>query len=84
MCLCVPGSPFTQEIGEGALATAHGDGLYRGEEDKPATFFVEAGGITGEPTIQVDGKYSRQWSRHMFYICGNHHGELKCTYILSK
>ncbi|XP_048246435.1 filamin-C-like isoform X1 [Haliotis rufescens] len=49
-----PGSPFTQEIGEGALATAHGDGLYRGEEDKPATFFVEAGGITGEPTIQVD------------------------------
>ncbi|XP_046560616.1 filamin-C-like isoform X2 [Haliotis rubra] len=53
-----PGSPFTQEIGEGALATAHGDGLYRGEEDKPATFFVESGGITGEPTIQVDGPNS--------------------------
>lgn len=54
----LPGSPFTQEIGEGVLPPAHGDGLYRGEEDKPATFYIDARGMTGEPSVQVDGPNS--------------------------
>ena len=53
------GSPFTQEIGEGVLPPAYGDGLYRGEEDKSATFFIDARGMTGEPSVQVDGQYIR-------------------------
>ncbi|XP_050389012.1 filamin-B isoform X3 [Patella vulgata] len=52
------GSPFTQEIGEGALPSAHGDGLYRGEEDKTAGFTIDSRGFNGEPTVQVDGPNS--------------------------
>ncbi|XP_070173160.1 filamin-A-like isoform X2 [Littorina saxatilis] len=54
----LPGSPFTQEIGEGVLPPAHGDGLYRGEEDKAAVFYIDARGMTGEPSVQVDGPNS--------------------------
>ncbi|XP_076435460.1 filamin-B-like isoform X2 [Babylonia areolata] len=54
----LPGSPFTQEIGEGVLPPAYGDGLHRGEEDKAATFFIDARGMTGEPFVQVDGPNS--------------------------
>ncbi|RUS75786.1 hypothetical protein EGW08_016447, partial [Elysia chlorotica] len=49
------GSPFHQEISEGALPSAHGDGLHKGEEDKPATFIIDARGMKGEPSVQVDG-----------------------------
>ncbi|KAL8600676.1 hypothetical protein ACOMHN_006742 [Nucella lapillus] len=54
----LPGSPFTQEIGEGLLPPAHGDGLHRGEEDKAATFFIDTRGMAGEPFVQVDGPNS--------------------------
>ncbi|KAH9509017.1 hypothetical protein Btru_048613 [Bulinus truncatus] len=49
------GSPFHQEISEGTLPTAHGEGLHRGEEDKPASFVIDARNLKGEPTVQVDG-----------------------------
>ncbi|XP_012945870.1 filamin-B, partial [Aplysia californica] len=52
------GSPFHQEIFEGALPPAHGDGLHRGEEDKAASFLIDARGMAGEPTVQVDGPNS--------------------------
>ncbi|ESO98830.1 hypothetical protein LOTGIDRAFT_231196 [Lottia gigantea] len=52
------GSPFIQEIGEGALPSAHGDGLYRGEEDRVAAFTIDSRGLHGEPTIKVDGPNS--------------------------
>ena len=38
------------------LPPAHGDGLYRGEEDKPAIFYIDARGMSGEPSVQVDGQ----------------------------
>ncbi|XP_059143816.1 filamin-B-like, partial [Physella acuta] len=49
------GSPFHQEISEGTLPPAHGEGLHRGEEDKPATFVIDARNLKGEPSVQVDG-----------------------------
>uniref|UniRef100_A0A2C9JF63 Calponin-homology (CH) domain-containing protein n=1 Tax=Biomphalaria glabrata TaxID=6526 RepID=A0A2C9JF63_BIOGL len=49
------GSPFHQEISEGTLPTAHGEGLHKGEEDKPATFIIDSRNLRGEPTVQVDG-----------------------------
>ena len=54
-CYVYAGSPFTQNIGEGALPSAHGTGLYRGEEDKSAVFYIDSRGMKGEPTVQVDG-----------------------------
>ena len=66
VCLCLTGSPFTQEIGEGVLPPAHGDGLYRGEEDKPAIFYIDARGMSGEPSVQVDGQ-CRLWIASMFH-----------------
>ena len=49
------GSPFHQQISEGALPPVHGDGLHKGVEDKPATFVVDARGMSGEPEVTVDG-----------------------------
>lgn len=36
---------------------ATGDGLYRGEEDKSAVFFVDVGNRKGDLNVQVDGMY---------------------------
>lgn len=52
----ISGSPFHQEISEGTLPPAHGEGLHRGEEDKPATFVIDARNLKGEPSVQVDGQ----------------------------
>jgi len=52
------GSPFHQEILEGALPSATGDGLHKGEEDKPASFNIDSQGMNGEPMVQVDGPNS--------------------------
>ena len=38
------------------MPTAHGDGMYKGEEDKPATFYVDASGLKGDLFVQVDGE----------------------------
>ncbi|XP_076454335.1 filamin-C-like isoform X1 [Babylonia areolata] len=54
----LPACPFSQEIGEAALPPVFGDGLFRGEEDCPAVFTIDAQGIRGEPTVQVDGPNS--------------------------
>lgn len=54
--LVVSGSPFHQEIGEGILPTAHGEGLHKGEEDKPAHFNIDARNLKGKPSVQVDGE----------------------------
>lgn len=39
------------------LPPAYGDGLYRGEEDKTAIFYIDARGMRGEPSVQVDGEW---------------------------
>lgn len=39
------------------MPTAHGDGLYKGEEDKPAIFYVDASELKGDLFVQVDGKF---------------------------
>ncbi|CAE1275410.1 FLNA [Acanthosepion pharaonis] len=54
----IPGTPIIQEIGEGGMPTAHGDGLYKGEEDKPAIFYVDASELKGDLFVQVDGPNS--------------------------
>lgn len=52
------GTPIIQEIGEGGMPTARGDGLYKGEEDKPAIFYVDASELKGDLFVQVDGKFN--------------------------
>ncbi|KAL8594781.1 hypothetical protein ACOMHN_047499 [Nucella lapillus] len=55
----MPGCPFTQEIGQGELPPVYGDGLYKGEEDRSAVFYIDARGLSGgEPSVQVDGPNS--------------------------
>ncbi|XP_021372143.1 filamin-A-like isoform X2 [Mizuhopecten yessoensis] len=54
----LPGCPFIQNIDEGGLPTADGDGLFRGEEDNVATFYVDVGKRRGELGVQVDGPNS--------------------------
>ncbi|XP_069103438.1 filamin-B-like isoform X5 [Argopecten irradians] len=54
----LPGCPFIQNIDEGGLPTADGDGLFRGEEDNVATFYVNVGKKRGELGVQVDGPNS--------------------------
>ena len=51
------GCPIRQEIMDSGSASAYGDGLQKGEEDKPATFFVDAGGRQGDLDVTVDGTY---------------------------
>ncbi|KAH9498672.1 hypothetical protein Btru_007267, partial [Bulinus truncatus] len=53
--LPVKGSPFIQEIAELEKPTAHGDGLYRGVPNKPATFTVDPRGFPGEVAVSVEG-----------------------------
>ncbi|XP_060073080.1 filamin-C-like [Ylistrum balloti] len=54
----LPGCPFIQNIDDGGLPTADGDGLFRGEEDNVATFYVHVGKRRGELGVQVDGPNS--------------------------
>lgn len=56
MYFCYPGTPIRQEIGDTSTATAHGDGLVKGQENHPATFYVDSHGKKGNLEVQVDGK----------------------------
>ena len=55
---CVPGCPITQTVTEASLATAYGDGLYKAEEGKNTSFFVDTKGQPGDLFIQIDGQCS--------------------------
>lgn len=37
--------------------TVSGEGLYRGEEDKPAHFYIDTHGMEGTPEVRVEGQY---------------------------
>ncbi|XP_023932625.1 filamin-C [Lingula anatina] len=52
------GSPYTQDVRSIAHISAYGDGLYKGEEDQPATFMVDSKGMKGDLFVQVDGPNS--------------------------
>ncbi|CAH1781771.1 unnamed protein product [Owenia fusiformis] len=54
----IPGCPLNQNVTDASMITASGDGLYRGEEDKPATFFVNTHGSRGSLSVSVDGPNS--------------------------
>jgi len=54
----IPGVPFTQHVGDSVSVTAIGDGLVKGEEDRPTTFFVDTQGHRGDLSVQVDGPNS--------------------------
>lgn len=54
------GCPIRQDIVDSGTASAYGDGLQRGEEDKPATFYVDSGGRQGDLDVSVDGKQFSQ------------------------
>lgn len=49
----IPGSPFTFIVEEEGLAKAHGEGLLFGTEGTTSQFYIDARGLTGEPTVQV-------------------------------
>ncbi|KAK3094337.1 hypothetical protein FSP39_000435 [Pinctada imbricata] len=54
----IAGCPYVQNIDEGGMPTAHGNGLHRGEEDKVATFCVDVGQRQGDLDVRVDGPNS--------------------------
>ena len=49
------GCPIKQEIIDASTATAYGEGLERGLEDKPTSFYVDSKGQRGELVVQVEG-----------------------------
>ncbi|KAL3847647.1 hypothetical protein ACJMK2_018549 [Sinanodonta woodiana] len=57
-CIKVQGCPFKQEISDGGLPTASGDGLYYGQENKISTFHVDVGRRKGNLQVSVDGPNS--------------------------
>jgi hypothetical protein len=52
--LCI-GCPIRQEIIDATSATAYGEGLERGFEDKSTSFYVDSKGHRGELVVQVEG-----------------------------
>ncbi len=52
------GCPLTQSIQDNATVQCFGDGLIKGEEDKPSTFFVDTQGRRGELKVDVEGPNS--------------------------
>ncbi|KAL4220761.1 hypothetical protein ACF0H5_021155 [Mactra antiquata] len=54
----LPGCPFTQDIADGGLPTASGQGLFFGEEDKPTQFNVDVGRRKGDLRVSVSGPNS--------------------------
>ncbi|XP_049948482.1 filamin-A [Schistocerca serialis cubense] len=51
----VPGSPITFTVEDSGMAKALGEGLQSGQVDCPAKFKIMAVGLTGKPTVKVDG-----------------------------
>lgn len=49
------GCPYIQNIDDGGMPTASGDGLYAGEENKTASFLVHVGNRTGDVGVKVEG-----------------------------
>ncbi|XP_052106412.1 filamin-A-like isoform X1 [Mytilus californianus] len=54
----LPGCPYIQNIDDGGLPTASGDGLYSGEENKNASFIVDVGNRIGDLGVKVEGPNS--------------------------
>jgi len=55
----VPGCPITQTIVDtGSVATAYGDGLYKGLEDVPSSFVVDTRNQRGDLSVEVEGPNS--------------------------
>ncbi|VDI20904.1 filamin [Mytilus galloprovincialis] len=54
----LPGCPYIQNIDDGGLPTATGDGLYSGEENKNASFSVDVGNRVGDLGVKVEGPNS--------------------------
>lgn len=52
------GCPYIQNIDDGGLPTATGDGLYSGEENKNASFSVDVSNRVGDLGVKVEGKFS--------------------------
>ena len=52
------GCPLTQAIQDNSTASAHGDGLAKGEEDKTSTFIVDTQGRRGDLNVTVEGPNS--------------------------
>ena len=52
------GCPLTQAIQDDSTASAHGDGLAKGEEDKTSTFIVDTQGRRGDLNVTVEGPNS--------------------------
>lgn len=50
----IPGSPFIFVAEEEGLAKAHGEGLLHGIEGVVSQFSIDARGLVGEPTVQVN------------------------------
>lgn len=54
----LPGCPYIQNIDDGGLPTASGDGLHAGVENKVATFVVHVGNRNGDLGLKVEGPNS--------------------------
>ncbi|XP_062567858.1 filamin-A-like isoform X3 [Saccostrea cucullata] len=54
----LPGCPVIHTIDEGGLPSASGPGLYKGQEDKEAVFYVDVGKRSGDLDIKVEGPNS--------------------------
>lgn len=53
----IAGCPIKQEIIDNTCATAYGEGLERGFEDRQTTFYVDSKGHRGELVVQVEGTF---------------------------
>ena len=54
----LPGCPYIQNIDDGGMPTASGDGLYAGEENKTASFDVHVGNRNGDLGVKIEGPNS--------------------------
>jgi hypothetical protein len=53
--ICLAGCPIQQDIEENFLPTASGEGLQFARENKSTSFIVDAGGRSGDLSVNVDG-----------------------------
>ncbi|XP_062603347.1 filamin-C-like isoform X1 [Saccostrea cucullata] len=56
--ISIGGCPVIHTIDEGGLPSASGPGLYKGQEDKEAVFYVDVGKRSGDLDIKVEGPNS--------------------------
>ena len=56
--ILIVGCPLTQTIQDNSTASATGEGLFKGVEDKTSTFFVDTQGRRGDLSVSVEGPNS--------------------------